>query len=70
MATRVERLVLKRADGSEEVLEVSKVTAIRDQPGEMKMVFHLDKLANGTYRLTYSTGILDESIDFASLARI
>jgi len=46
---------VKRVDGSSEDLEISKVAAIHDKDGSMSVLIHLDKLKDGTWRLTYNT---------------
>ena len=41
-------------DGSFEDLEISRVAAIKDKNGSMSIMLHLDKLPDGTWRVTFN----------------
>ncbi len=47
---------IKFIDGTTKIIELSKATSIREDIG----MIHLDRLANGTWRLIFSTDITDE----------
>jgi len=46
---------LNKTDGSYEDLDITKVTAIHDKDKTMSVFIHLDKLKDGTWRLTYNS---------------
>ena len=60
-------LKIVKTDGTEESLALSKVTAIHDPEGKMSVLIHLDRLADGTWRLTYNKSHIP---DFTAIERL
>lgn len=52
--TKVRRAI--KLKGSEEILELSKVTAVRTD----KQMIHLDQLPDGTWRMIYNANLIPD----------
>jgi hypothetical protein len=54
------RVKLRKADGTEQIFEVTKIAKIMDPEGKMEIGIHFDRLADGSWRLVYSTSCVNE----------
>jgi hypothetical protein len=59
-------VTIKFKDGTYRILELSKATAIRSDIG----MLHLDKVKDGTWRLTFSNDVAEDFSKIVSLEMI